>query len=278
MGTDIRLSRRLTAIAEMVGICRQESGRIRQEEPAGPEQTACYCLCDVGTDHAHIPIKLLLDGTITSSIAMDVIEGPLEKARQNIELYGVEDSVDLRLSDGLDAYQSGEADGLVIAGMGGRIMSRILLREPDKSRSFEELVLQPQADPDHVRRAVRMLGLFPDREKIVLEDGKYYPVMHIVHERGERPDWSLLGFDPEDAPAQAFLREVEDEFGPVLLARKDRMLNRYLLWRKGVNDRIAGSLALAADLRSEALADKKKQVERTDRMIRTALEYFDKQY
>ena len=147
MESDVRLSKRLTAIADMVNTSGSAAGSPRDE----------YCLCDVGTDHAHIPIRLLLDGRISRSIAMDVIEGPLEKARQNIERYGVTGRVALRLSDGLDAYRIGEARGLVIAGMGGRIMRKILLREPSKSLDFEELILQPQADPEFVRSAVREL-------------------------------------------------------------------------------------------------------------------------
>ena len=128
MPADVKLSKRLTAIAEMVNTAALGEQKDKTE----------YCLCDVGTDHAHIPIRLLLDGVIDRAIAMDVIEGPLEKARGNIELYGVTDKVTLRISDGLDAYRIGEAQGLVIAGMGGRIMSRILLREPDKTRDFDE--------------------------------------------------------------------------------------------------------------------------------------------
>ena len=108
-------SKRLTAIAEMVNAAG----------PGERKNKTGYCLCDVGTDHAHIPIRLLMDGVIDRAIAMDVIEGPLEKARGNIELYGVCDKVILRISDGLDSYRPGEAQGLVIAGMGGRIMSRI---------------------------------------------------------------------------------------------------------------------------------------------------------
>ena len=149
MAADLKLSKRLTAIAGMV------TGAGQHDKT---EQTE-YCLCDVGTDHAHIPIRLLMDGIIDRSIAMDVIEGPLEKARENTALYGASDKIMLRLSDCLDAYRIGEAQGLVIAGMGGRIMSRILLREPDKTRDFKEIILQPQADPEFVRRAVRELGL-----------------------------------------------------------------------------------------------------------------------
>ena len=113
---EVKLSKRLTAIADMVNT-----------EGLEDTEKEAYCLCDVGTDHAHIPIRLLMDGRIDRSIAMDVIEGPLEKARGNLELYNMTDRVELRLSDGLDAYREGEAQGLVIAGMGGRIMSRILL-------------------------------------------------------------------------------------------------------------------------------------------------------
>lgn len=259
MESDVRLSKRLTAIADMVNT----SGSSVSVPRGG------YCLCDVGTDHAHIPIKLLQDGRISRSIAMDVIEGPLEKARLNIERYGVSGRVALRLSDGLDAYHIGEAHGLVIAGMGGRIMRKILLREPPKSRDFEELILQPQADPEFVRSAVRELGLFIDREKVVLEDNKYYPVIHVSHGRTEGPDW---GSHPDD---EDLYRETEDLFGPVLLRERDPMLKSYLLWQKGVNDRILHSLKRAKD-DSSAVLNKTALILRKDLLIRTALDYFDR--
>lgn len=262
----LRLSERLTAIASMVNA-----------DPTAGKGCA-YCLCDVGTDHAHIPIRLLLDGRIDSSIAMDVIEGPLEKARQNIELYGMSDKICLRLSDGLDAYAPGEATGLVIAGMGGRIMSRILLREPEKTLDFEELILQPQADPEFVRKAIRELGLYPDKEKVVLEDGKYYPVMHVTKKHAEGPDWRSdhEGEEPDTARVMQLRQEAEDLFGPVLIRERDSMLRSYLLWQKGVNDRIRHSLLRANDPAEKAVTAKRQQVERRDQLIRAALAYFDK--
>ena len=264
MAAELKLSRRLTAIAGMVRAVSPRD-RIGQKE---------YCLCDVGTDHAHIPIRLLLDGVIDRCIAMDVIEGPLEKALENTALYGVSDQVELRLSDGLDAYRKGEAGGLVIAGMGGRIMSRILLREPDKTQDFEEIILQPQADPEFVRRAVRELGLYFDRETVVLEDNKYYPVMHVVHEQQKGPDWKYKtgpGCDEENA----LFVQAEDLFGPVLIRERDNMLRSYLLWQKGVNDRILHSLARANDKGSGAVSEKKAQILLKEKLIATALEYID---
>lgn len=269
MAADIRLSGRLTAIARMVNA--EGFGSTTEK---GGKKSGNYCLCDVGTDHAHIPIRLIADGVIDSAIAMDVIEGPLGKARENIALYGMEDRVTLRLSDGLDEYTAGEAQGLVIAGMGGRIMSRILLREPEKTCDFKEIILQPQADPEFVRRAVRELGLFIDREKVVLEDNKYYPVIHAGHSYAKGPDWSAEG-EQTDEETRAVLQEAEDLFGPVLLRERDDMLRSYLLWQKGVNDRILHSLGRARNT-GGAIDDKKAEISRKDRLIRTALEYFDR--
>ena len=264
MAADVKLSKRLTAIAEMVNTAGLGEQKDKTE----------YCLCDVGTDHAHIPIRLLLDGVIDRAIAMDVIEGPLEKARGNIELYGVTDKVTLRISDGLDAYRIGEAQGLVIAGMGGRIMSRILLRELDKTRDFDEIILQPQADPEFVRRAVRELGLFIDREKIVLEDNKYYPVMHVSRNRCEGPVWRAEA-DNAGVEDRELFQEAEDLFGPVLIRDRDSMLRSYLLWQKGVNDRIMHSLHKANKAETATVREKRAEVVKKERLIRTALEYFE---
>ena len=264
MAAEVKLSKRLTAIAEMVNAAG----------PGEQKDKAEYCLCDVGTDHAHIPIRLLMDGVIDWAIAMDVIEGPLEKARGNIELYGVADKVTLRISDGLDAYRPGEAQGLVIAGMGGRIMSRILLREPGKTHDFDELILQPQADPEFVRRAVRELGLFIDREKIVLEDNKYYPVMHVSHDCCEGPVWRTETDNAGEEDEELF-QEAEDLFGPVLIRDRDSMLRSYLLWQKGVNDRIMYSLQKANDAESGAVKEKTVEVAKKEKLIKAALEYFE---
>ena len=143
----VGLSERLKAIVEL----------------AGQGET----LCDVGCDHAHVPIRLLQTGRYVRAIGMDVIEGPLGKAGGNLALYGLSDRVQLRKSDGLDAYLAGEAQTLVIAGMGGTLMEDILLREPEKTKSFSALVLGPQSDPDKVRAAVRKLGFMIEDERLV---------------------------------------------------------------------------------------------------------------
>ena len=162
-------------------------------------------LCDVGCDHAHVPIRLLQSGCYRRAIGMDVIAGPLGKAAGNLSLYGMEDLVELRLSNGLDAFSAGEADTLVITGMGGTLMEDILLRQPEKTASFSALVLGPQSDPEKVRAALRRLGFIIKKEKLIFEDGKYYPVIRAESE--ENPDARVFNTLPAISK-EAILGEV----------------------------------------------------------------------
>ena len=244
MGTNCqtpKLSGRLQAIVDMVS----------------PGLT----VCDVGCDHAHVPIWLLKEGRIPSALAMDVIPGPLVKAGENLALYGEEERVVLRLSDGLDAYRKGEAGCLIVTGMGGRIISDILMREPEKSRDFSEMVLSPQADQWLVRGALRDLGFGIDKEALVLEEGKYYPVIHASKGAQLHPDW------PEGLAEEEVL-EAEDRFGPVLLRDRDPLLLAFLQWQLAINERILSSIEGAGGGRHR---ERHEAISHTLHMIRTGL-------
>lgn len=241
-----KLSRRLYAIVHMV--------------PKGMR------ICDVGCDHAHVPIWLIKNGVIPSALAMDIIPGPLEKAGENLKQYDETGLVELRQSDGLDAYCCGECATLVIAGMGGRIMEKILLREPWKTKSFGSLVLQPQADYERVRFAVRRLGFAITREVFVLEDGKYYPVIRA--ERGERQQHPAWDFPAGKGSTEAMRQETEDLFGPILLKNKDATLEQFLLWQREVGLRVLTSIGEPQDgedgarkERREAITDKVRHMD-----------------
>ena len=224
----VGLSKRLECIVEMAG--RGDT------------------LCDVGCDHAHVPIRLLQEGRFCRAIGMDVIDGPLGKAKGNLELYGLDDKVELRLSDGLDAFQKGEADTLVITGMGGTLMRDILMREPEKTRSLPALVLGPQSDPDMVRAAVRELGFSLEEERLIYEDGKYYPVLRAVRTMESPEDIRSISekslFPAGTSPQ--LCREAEDLFGPLLLRRKDPVLKEFLVRRIAVLKKIRDSVSRAA--------------------------------
>ena len=113
----VKLSNRLSAVASFV--------------------TDGNVLADVGTDHGYIPIYLLQEKRIKKAIAMDINAGPLQRAKEHIALYGLKDYIETRLSDGVEALMPGEADTILIAGMGGGLVMHIL--EDGRARTLEEV-------------------------------------------------------------------------------------------------------------------------------------------
>ena len=108
-------------------------------------------LADVGTDHGYIPIYLMQEGRIERAIAMDINAGPLERAKEHITQYGLETYIETRLSDGVAALTPGEADSILIAGMGGGLVLHILEEGETVCRQAKELILQPQSEIERVR-------------------------------------------------------------------------------------------------------------------------------
>lgn len=186
----MKLSKRLSAVAAMV--------------------TDGSVVADVGTDHAFLPIYLVQQRRIERAFAMDVREGPLSRAKEHIQAYCLENQITTRLSDGLEMLQPGEADTLVLAGMGGNLMLRILEDGRETTDAFRELILQPQSEIGLVRKRMEQMGFRVLEEDMVLEDGKFYPVMKLVHGTDSYED------------------EVEYQYGRLLLLKKHPVLLRFL--------------------------------------------------
>ena len=157
----MQLSQRLLAVADLA--------------------SAGHCLADVGTDHGYIPIYLMEKGNYERAIAMDVRKGPLLRAEENRKSHGFEDRMDLRLSDGVAALREGEADTVVIAGMGGGLVIHILTEGAKVLKSVETLVLQPQSEFARVRDYLEKNEYRIEEEHMLCEDGKYYAMMRVKH-------------------------------------------------------------------------------------------------
>lgn len=143
---------------------------------------------DVGCDHAYTSIYLVTHGIAPYVVAMDVNAGPLARARENVERFGCEEEIELRLSDGLAALAPGEVDTVLIAGMGGPLMERILSACPDIVEGIKELVLQPQSEIEEVRRFLHGRGFRIMAEDMLFEEGKYYVILRA--EPGSEETWS----------------------------------------------------------------------------------------
>ena len=137
-------------------------------------------VADIGTDHAHIPIYLIKNNIISRAYACDINAGPLEKAKENINYYGVK-NIELRLSNGLEKLKTDEADTFIIAGMGGELIIDILDRGQgffDKKNTF---ILSPHTKIEEVRNYLLRKGLKIMKEDMCIDDGKFYTVMEAVY-------------------------------------------------------------------------------------------------
>ena len=138
---------------------------------------------DIGTDHAYLPAKLLLDGVIDRAIAADLREGPLSRARETARQYGVEDKVSFRLCDGLSGIECGETDAIAIAGMGGETIAAILAAAPWTKE--HKMLLQPMTSFHDLRGWLQRSGYEICREHIAREGNRLYSVMEV--RGGEMP-------------------------------------------------------------------------------------------
>ncbi|MBQ9097004.1 MAG: SAM-dependent methyltransferase [Clostridia bacterium] len=165
----------------------------------------CTSLADIGTDHAYIPIYLMQKGLISKAIAADINEGPLERADKNIRKAGLSDKITLRLSNGLDNINDNEAETVVIAGMGGEIISRML--EKPKPAGIKRIVLQPMTDIPLVRRKIHENGMIITAERLAAEKDKIYTV--IACEYG-----TCQQFSDEDYIVSPFIKDdpIFDEY------------------------------------------------------------------
>jgi tRNA (adenine22-N1)-methyltransferase len=187
----MELSKRLAAIAGLV--------------------TEGAVAADVGTDHGYVPIYLAETGKCERVIAMDVNQGPLDRALIHIKEHNLEKRIEIRLSDGLKSLRKGEADTVIAAGMGGGLIIRILEESKETAESIREFILQPQSEIHKVREYLSRNGFCLTEEKMAEEENKFYPMMKLVH--GEESAYT----------------ELELCYGRKLLAGRDPVLRRFLI-------------------------------------------------
>ena len=154
-------------------------------------------LCDVGTDHAALPIWLMEQGRLAQAIATDIRSGPLERARRNVERYGYADTIQLRLCDGLAAVQPGEVDTVSICGMGGKMMISIL-EAASWTVQDVTLILQPMKATGELRQWLLHHGYVIQEERTLWEEGHWYTL--ILAHGGTEPEQLTAGMEEAGQP------------------------------------------------------------------------------
>lgn len=134
-------------------------------------------IADIGTDHAYLPIYLALKDKIASALASDLREGPLKNAKRNVEKYNMEKIIKTRISDGLKNISEKEANEIVIAGMGGNLISQILKECTWKNKKSKKFILQPMKYENNLRTYLATDGYKIEEEYAVECAKKIYVVM-----------------------------------------------------------------------------------------------------
>lgn len=202
----MQLSRRLKAVADSV--------------------TKGNRVADVGCDHAYISIYLIENDIAPYVIAMDVNKGPLSRAKENIKRKNYEERIDTRLSNGLEKMLPKEADTILLAGMGGVLMIKILEEGREVVNSAKELVLQPQSEIPLVRKYIHSIGYKMTEEQILMDDGKYYIVIKAI----------------KSDEIETYEKEVFYQYGKLLLEEGQTLLLEYLHNEKRIRNEVMETL------------------------------------
>ena len=147
-------------------------------------------MADIGTDHGFLPVALWERGICKKIILSDVNIGPLEKASENIHTTNPGIQFDLRLGNGLETILKGEVTTLVIAGMGGVLITEILAADLQKSKSFEKIILQPRNGHSKLRYWLLENGFSIVKEALVKE-GLYICEIIVVKPNQKGLDGSI---------------------------------------------------------------------------------------
>lgn len=167
-------------------------------------------MADIGTDHAYLPVYLVESGVCPGAVAADLNPGPYRAALESVVRAGLADLIAVRRGNGLQCLEPGEVQVVVMAGMGGGTMRRLLEAAPGVLAALERLVLQPMDDAPQLRRWLIDHGWRLADERLVEDDGHLYLVL------AAEPGAEIIADD------LALL------LGPRILERNDPMLVGYL--------------------------------------------------
>lgn len=138
-------------------------------------------IVDIGSDHAYLPIYLCANGIVNYAIACDINTGPLGVSKKNIKKYNLENSIFARLSNGLEDIKDTEVDEVIIAGMGGNLISNILNKSLKQNKKFKKYILQPVQYELNLREYLCDFGFEITYENIIESDKKIYVVIEAVY-------------------------------------------------------------------------------------------------
>ncbi|EDK32995.1 tRNA (adenine(22)-N(1))-methyltransferase [Clostridium kluyveri] len=171
----------------------------------------CQCMADIGTDHGYVPIYLVKNKICRRAIASDINKGPIKKAEFNIKLHKLEDKINCRLGRGLSTIIPGEAEEIVIAGMGGNLIRDIIEEDLEVFKSAKSLILQPMQHSQVLRKYIYNSGFKILDEELCIDENKFYEIIKVKYD--------------EDIK---YIDSIFYEVGEVLIKKKHSLVFKFL--------------------------------------------------
>jgi tRNA (adenine22-N1)-methyltransferase len=144
----------------------------------------CDVIADIGTDHGNIPVKVIKNDIAKFVYACDINEGPLSRAKENIENNNMSDRIETVLSNGLVGLLDKERriNGIIISGMGGELIIDIIENGLRIAKEASFMVLQPQTRSYKLRDYLYNNGFYIDDDELVRDSHKTYEVMRVIYD------------------------------------------------------------------------------------------------
>ncbi len=213
----------------------------------------CDILSDIGTDHALLPAYALLNGRCKKAIACDIRPGPLERASRTLKKYMLENSMELRLGSGLEPVGEQEADVIVMAGMGGILITRLIEESILKAKKANCILLQPMTDQELIRPFLWRQGFEIKDERLIREGDKLYQVILVFYSGKIRNNW----------------RSFDEIIGEKLIENKDPLLKDWL------KDRIKKQKRVVLGLKTAKTDIDRAQLSNSEKLLNDLLNLLD---
>ena len=165
-------------------------------------------ILDIGCDHALLDIYTVLNKTNVKAIASDIKPGPLKFALDNVLKYDVLDKVSVVLGDGFSSYKEG-VDTVIMSGLGSNTIVSILLNGKEFLKDVSKLIISSNNDYYFLRKSICNLGYYIVSERIIFENGKYYPIILFMKGNSNYSYYEL-------------------KYGPLLIKNKDKLFLEYI--------------------------------------------------
>ncbi len=164
-------------------------------------------IADIGTDHALLPVELVLSGKVKKAYAVDNKNGPFLRAQQYIKASGCETLIEATLSDGLSSVAE-DADCWIIAGMGYETATQILDQRP-QVQANQQLIIQINHGVDDLRKYL-MNNKWQIIDERIVYDAHYYQIIKAIR-----------------VDSVVRLRTEDIEYGPMLRKEKSSVFTEY---------------------------------------------------